>query len=132
MYCSHYDVVPTPPDTQVDGGRVHLRNETMLISNSADSKVGESIYLSQAGLVDYTLPAPPGRWLFIRQGTTFHLGSGGEDSDFPYDCPAGVVGGPTPEDQSGPQCAELWCVCLQKPWEYTFHFLILRTTDTAP
>ena len=104
--------------TQVDGGTVHLRNETLFVRNSAGGKGGESISLSPEGSVDYTLPAPPGRWLFIQQGVTFNLDSGGEYSEFPYACPAGVVGGPTPKDQSGPQCSKLWCVlchCILNP-----------------
>ena len=101
--------LPPPYDTQVDGGVVHLRNETLFERNSADSKVGETIYLSPAGSVEYTLPAPPGRWLFIRQGTKYNLDPGSENSDFPYACPAGVVGGNKPEEQSGPQCSGLWC-----------------------
>ena len=92
---------------QVNGdGRVHLLNKTLLRSN--DAPTGASIHLSEAGSVLYTLPAPPGRWLFVRQGRTFELKSGFENSNFPYACPAGVVGGPTPEEQSGPQCSRLW------------------------
>eukprot|EP00966_Prymnesium_polylepis_P033409 776697-Prymnesium_polylepis.1 len=60
-------------------------------------------------MVRYTLPAPPGRWLNIRQGLTMTLGPGtAEDLDLPYPCPAGVVGGASPHDQSGPGCAKLW------------------------
>eukprot|EP00966_Prymnesium_polylepis_P237025 5481723-Prymnesium_polylepis.3 len=79
---------PTPLTTKVEGGRVRIGNKTLFERNSADSKVGETIHLSQSGSVGYTLPAPPGRWLFVRQGTTFNLDSGGENFDFPYACNA--------------------------------------------
>ena len=93
------------PFIQVNGGRVQLINKTVLADNVALS--GSSIYLN-GGAVEYTLPAPPGRWLFIRQGLTFALEQGPENSDFPFSCPAGVVGGVTPVEQSGPQCSSLW------------------------
>ena len=98
--------VPLLAGAQVDGGRVHLLNQTFFEGNTG----GESgaIALSPAGALDYTLPAPPGRWLFVRQGKTFQLDPGATGPDFPYACPAGVVGGSLPEEQSGPQCSRLW------------------------
>ena len=87
---------------QVDSGRVYLRNETRFERNGG----GGSIVLSAVATVQYTLPAPPGRWLFIRQGTTFQVEPGtAVDSEFPFDCPAGVVGGTSVRDQSGPGCS---------------------------
>ena len=95
---------------QVDSGNVRLANCTLVEGNSAPDGGGSSIYLSHDSTLQYTLPAPTGRWLFVRKGLTFHLDPGAEDSDLPYACPAGVVGGPTPEEQSGPQCSRMWCV----------------------
>ena len=94
---------------QVDGGQVHMFNGTRLEANSAPSNAGSSIYLSSAGSLNYALPAPPGRWLFLRQGSTFELEPGAEDGDFPYVCPAGVVGGDgtAPADQSSSGCKEM-------------------------
>ena len=92
---------------QVVSGHVHLRNETLLERNVAPH--GSAILLSPAATLEYSLPAPPGRWLYIRQGLlTFQLDQGHEDSDFPYACPNGVVGGPSPAEQSGPQCSHPW------------------------
>mmetsp|Transcript_27473 Transcript_27473/g.73990 ORF Transcript_27473/g.73990 Transcript_27473/m.73990 type:complete len:197 (+) Transcript_27473:382-972(+) len=88
---------------QVDSGHVHLRNETLLERNVAPH--GSSVLLSPAATLEYMLPAPPGRWLYIRQGLTFQLDQAHEDSDFPYACPNGVVGGPSAAEQSGPQCS---------------------------
>ena len=44
----------------------------------------------------YTLPAPPGYWLFINRGTTLRMAPGPYDEDIPYKCGAGLVGGSTP------------------------------------
>ena len=92
---------------QVDGGKVLLLNETLFERNAAASS-GGSIQLSPAAKVEYTLPAPPGRWLFVRQGVSFQLDPGSENSDFPYACPAGIVGGTSVAEQTGPQCSRLW------------------------
>ena len=70
---------------QVDGGRVHMMNQTFFEHNQAPSG-GSSIHLASSGPVEYTLPAPPGRWLNIRGGK-FQLEAGSnEDLDFPYAC----------------------------------------------
>ena len=37
------------------------------------------------------------------------------DDDFPFACPAGVVGGATPEEQFGPGCARPWYARLTNP-----------------
>jgi hypothetical protein len=84
-----------------------MLNATLLKLNTAPDGNGSSIYLSD-GRVQYTLPAPPGRWLNIRQGLTFHLDPGAEELDFPYACSAGVVGGDSAEEQSGPGCSRPW------------------------
>lgn len=81
-----------------------MRNGTLIERNTAPRGSGRSIYVSEAansgsasdgvggngGLVDsvvvYTLPAPPGRWLFVRDGISSQLDEGAEDSDFPYAC----------------------------------------------
>eukprot|EP00966_Prymnesium_polylepis_P182093 4218141-Prymnesium_polylepis.2 len=89
---------------QVDGGRVELFNETLFRDNSASDGSGPSIHLSQTGTIEYTLPAPPGRWLFVRTGDTFQLDPGGQD-DFPFACPSGVVGSSSAQEQKGPQCS---------------------------
>lgn len=85
-----------------------LQNGTLLERNSAPDGGGGSVYLSPAAELEYTLPAPPGRWLNIRQGITFQLELVVEDLDFPYACSAGVVGGPSVEDQMGPGCSGPW------------------------
>jgi hypothetical protein len=92
---------------------VRLQNQTFFERNIAQSNVGGTIHLDPAASMTYTLPAPPGRWLSVRQGTSFELTPGAVNSDFPYACPAGVVGGPTPEEQSGPQCSRPWCAFEQ-------------------
>ena len=85
---------------------MRLLNATLLERNVAPEASGSSIYLAgSSGTLEYTLPAPPGRWLNIRQGLTFELGPGAEDLDFPYACAAGVVGGTSPEEQLGPGCS---------------------------
>jgi hypothetical protein len=109
---------PSPPcasftspfsPAQVDGGSVHLLNRTLFEHNSAPDGKGGSVHLGSVGTVQYTLPAPPGRWLNMRQGLTLLLKPGtAEDLDLPYPCPAGVVGGSSPDEQSGPGCATLW------------------------
>ena len=81
---------------------MYLRNETRFERNGG----GGSILLSSNGTVEYTLPAPPGRWLFIRQGASFSIEPGTTvDSEFPFYCPAGVVGGTSAREQSGPGCS---------------------------
>ena len=96
-----------PATQQVDGGEVHL-NGTLFERNSAPDGGGGSIQVSR-GAVRYSLPAPPGRWLSIRQGFTLELQAGSaEDLDFPYVCPAGVVGGSSPWEQVGPACSRMW------------------------
>eukprot|EP00966_Prymnesium_polylepis_P095160 2203483-Prymnesium_polylepis.1 len=87
----------------VNGGHVALLNETLLEDNSARHS-GGSIFLSTNSTLGYTLPVPSGRWLNIRQGINFQLEKPAVDSDFPYACPAGVVGGTSAEDQSWPGC----------------------------
>eukprot|EP00966_Prymnesium_polylepis_P010353 238924-Prymnesium_polylepis.1 len=60
---------------QVEGGHVHLLNATFFQQNrvlSADGS-GASIHLASDGVIDYTFPAPPGRYLFVRQSDTFHV-----------------------------------------------------------
>jgi hypothetical protein len=71
---------------QVDSGRVHLLNGTLFDQNSVADGAGSSIYLSSLGELRYTLPAPPGRWLIIRQGSTYESTSGAEELDFPFAC----------------------------------------------
>lgn len=89
---------------QVDSGHVHLLNRTLLERNTAPD--GISIHLSENGTLEYTLPAPPGRWVGVHRGFTFVLEAGAvEDLDLPYACSAGVVGGTSPTQQSGPGCA---------------------------
>ena len=92
----------------VEGGWVELRDRALVDRNTAPEGHGSSIYLASQGSLLYTLPTPPARYLFIRQGDTFELKSGAEDADFPYVCPAGVVGGTSPEEQSGPACSRPW------------------------
>jgi|EP00966_Prymnesium_polylepis_P333120 hypothetical protein len=92
---------------QVEGGRVDLRNGTLIALNTAPKGHGSSIYLSEAAnsgsgsdgvggdsneaAVVYTLPAPPGRWLFIQNGFSSQLDAGAQDADFPYACRLGTA-----------------------------------------
>ena len=92
---------------QIEDGQVHLFNQTVLEQNTAPVGGGKSIHLI-GGALQYELPAPPGRYLFIPQGAVFHLAPGAVDSDFPYACPAGVVGGSSVREQSGPECSRPW------------------------
>lgn len=91
---------------QVDGGRVRLLNKTMFSRNWAPA--GGAIHLVPAGSIEYELPAPPGRYLFIPQGDTLQLQAGGVELDFPYACAAGVMGGISTVEQTGPGCAGPW------------------------
>ena len=96
---------------QVDDGAVYLHDQTILKNNSAPNGAGMSFFFDNrsSGFLEYTLPAPPGRWLYIRgQSDSFRLESGVEDADFPYACPAGVVGGTNRIDQTGPSCSQPW------------------------
>ena len=101
-----------PPSLQVNlGGRVRLYNRTFFGQNSApDGR--DSISIHPGGTVDYTLPAPPGRWLLVSDSASFRfrLDCKTTYSDFPFACSPGIVGGSTPEKQWGPQCWKLWCV----------------------
>eukprot|EP00966_Prymnesium_polylepis_P005565 127388-Prymnesium_polylepis.1 len=74
----------------------------------APSGGGSSMLLSSNSTIEYTLPAPPGRWLFVRQGLSFQVENGPVDSDFPFACPAGVIGGSSSTSQSSPGCAGPW------------------------
>ena len=85
-----------------------MANQTFFNRNNAPRGNGSSIYLSERGTLQYTLPVPPGRWLFVPSGTTFQLTAGAVDGEFPFPCNAGLVGGTSVEDQSGPQCARPW------------------------
>ena len=100
--------IGAPNRAQVDNGHAYLFNRTLLENNAAPDGRGSSIYLSTTSSLQYTLPAPPGHWLIIRQGDTLQMSPGAEDTDFPYSCSAGVVGGTVPEEQLGPGCARPW------------------------
>jgi hypothetical protein len=63
---------------------VDLLNKTLLARNSAPRGSGRTIHLAAPGVLRYTLPAPPGRWLNIRQGIVFPLDPGAEELDLPY------------------------------------------------
>jgi hypothetical protein len=99
--------VCTPSCAQVEGGDVHLANQTLLAANQAPDGQGKSIHLL-SGTLDYTLPAPLGHWLLISHGATFRLDPGAVDSSFPYSCAAGVVGGPSVTHQSRQECWKPW------------------------
>eukprot|EP00966_Prymnesium_polylepis_P284706 6577735-Prymnesium_polylepis.2 len=92
---------------QMDDGHVNLANRTLFEQNVAPDGNGSTAYLSHSSSLEYTLPAPPGRWLNVRQGMTFRLDRAVEDLDLPYICAAGVVGGVVPEEQLGPGCSRL-------------------------
>ena len=102
---THNSAVVSGGALHVDSGRIDLLDRTLLEHNTAPNGQGSSIYLTAQSSLRYTLPAPPARYLFIRQGETFELKPGAEDSAFPYLCPAGVVGGTSPGEQSGPGCS---------------------------
>eukprot|EP00966_Prymnesium_polylepis_P130486 3018267-Prymnesium_polylepis.1 len=78
---------------------------TLLVHNLAPDDGGSTSKLSPDGVIHYTLPAPPGRWLNIREGVTFVVNPGPEDLDLPHPCAAGIVGGSLPEEQLGPGCS---------------------------
>ena len=83
---------------------MRIYNQSLFERNVAPEGNGSAMHLS-SGTIEYTLPAPPGRWLNIRQGLTFQLKQGAEDLDFPYACSAGTVSGMSPGEQSGPGCS---------------------------
>ena len=84
-----------------------MRDRTLLEQNEAGDQ-GKSVYLAEGSSFEYQLPTPPARWLFISQGDTFRLEPGAVDSEFPFACPSGVVGGTTVQEQSGPSCRGPW------------------------
>jgi len=91
----------------VNGGTVTIEERTLFERNTAPTGNGSTIYVSPNGEVRYVLPAPPGRWINIAQGTVFRFQPGSELSlDFPYFCPAGVVGGVLESEQTGPGCKQ--------------------------
>ena len=94
--------------TTVENGRVHLLHGTLLEDNSAPAGHGASVYLSLAGSLEYTLPAPSAHYVFVRQGKAELEPGAREDLAFPYKCPAGVVGGSLAGEQTGPGCKEPW------------------------
>ena len=87
---------------------MQLLNKTSFEHNTAPDGGGSSIYLSFNSTLQYTLPAPAGRWLTIRQGDTYQLEYGAEELAFPYLCSPGVVGGTSFADQLGPGCSGPW------------------------
>ena len=86
---------------------MHLLHGTLLEDNSAPVGHGASVFLSEGSSLEYTLPAPPAHYVFIREGKAV-LEPGAEDLAFPYKCPAGVLGGSQANEQSGPGCKESW------------------------
>lgn len=90
---------------------MHLFNGTIFEANAAPH--GRSFELIN-GSIHYTLPAPPGRWVNVRQGNTF-FGLETEELDFPFACSPGVVGGSTPEVQKAPGCWKPWCATQSQP-----------------
>ena len=96
---------------QADGGNIQVGNGTFFVMDSADSS-GGVIRVSPNCTLRYTLPAPPGRWLNIRQGDSLQLDPGTIDLDFPFACPAGVVGCYSAEEQSSPSCSIPWFTSL--------------------
>ena len=56
--------------------------------------------------LSYVLPAPPAHWILALDGIASDIPHGGIDSDYPFPCSAGYLGGATPEWQRGPQCRE--------------------------
>ena len=85
-----------------------MRSQTFLEDNSAPGGTGSIRISPTRATLDYELPAPPGRYLFIPSGNVFSLDSETEDLNFPYGCPAGVKGGTSPSEQIGPGCAGPW------------------------
>ena len=91
---------------RVIAGTVNLLNKTILSANSAPS--GSSALVNGRGSVTYTLPAPSGRWVLTPDGLTYRLERGSIETDFPFTCNAGLVGGPSAVDQSSPACGGPW------------------------
>ena len=88
------------------GGVVELSNGTLFQANTAPRGQGSSVYVASSSRVSYTLPAPISRWLFIASGRETSLDPGAISADYPFSCPAGVVGNSYERDhQSGPQCS---------------------------
>eukprot|EP00966_Prymnesium_polylepis_P017693 407573-Prymnesium_polylepis.1 len=104
--CDHHLLLLPLP--QIVRGHVHLLNQTRIERNTAPHGGGGSIHLDPSGSLRYTLPAPPGRYLFIQKGESFQLEPGAVDSDMPFACPAGSVGGTSVTEQTSPGCAGQW------------------------
>ena len=118
----------------IDAGDVHMSDRTLLRRNDAPRGRSIQLCGDGAphcpAVLRYTLPAPPGRyaaeaaicprrpvltrgyahfalgrWLIIPGDRTSRLDPGAVDSEFPFACSAGVVGGTSDAEQKGPQCA---------------------------
>eukprot|EP00966_Prymnesium_polylepis_P213662 4948104-Prymnesium_polylepis.1 len=82
-------------ENQADMGAVeHVESDANvdLADNTHFSRnTGHSIELGPPpASVRYTLPAPPGRWIFAPGGNTSQLDPGVIDSDFPFACSPGL------------------------------------------
>jgi len=107
---------------QVFHGQILLSNNTIFENNTATQAHGSSINLLN-GFVQYELPAPPGRYLELRDGSTYPLNLGPENDDFPYACPKGTYGGVEVADQRSARCKG---ECPQG------HFCPRATTEPQP
>ena len=92
--------------SQVENGIVRAFNVTLFEANAAEQ--GSSIRVSSNGLLEYTLPAPSGRYVSIRYDLTYRLDPDEDENlDFPYACPDGTVGSSDPKYQRGQGCESL-------------------------
>ena len=88
---------------RVIGGNVVLKNNTTLLVGNDQL----ALNISDGASVTYELPAPLGRYAFIQDGSSIYEFESGEHlGDFPYVCPAGVVGDSSVAlNQRSPGCA---------------------------
>ena len=74
----------------VDGGRLTLTNETLILAQASANTTGTALYV-RSGIANYALPAPLGRWIFASEGAPAAFDAG-VDGDFPVLCNAGIIG----------------------------------------
>ena len=100
----------------VSGGALHVRSGTVQLSDQTlfrgnrvnSPNGGSTFFIDQGASVEYTMPAPLGRWILATHDATARLDYGTWSSDYPFACTPGIVGRSlNPDDQSQPGCSGL-------------------------
>jgi hypothetical protein len=69
----------------VSGGTIRLGEGTLIESNSATTQ-SASFYIHNAADARYSLPAPPGRWIFVDVDADYQQLSVSRNDDYPFPC----------------------------------------------